>query len=109
MTLRTIPAFAPFEDPVGVLVLLVGAEVPLADDADFVAVDVDELELDLLVDVWLVVDVSELVVVVVLLSVEEEVDEGVEEVELDVVVIEADGEGLSDPTEPEPWTVIMSL
>ena len=85
------------------LVLLVGAEVPLADDADFVAVDVDELELDLL-DVWLVVDVPELVVVMLLL-VEEEVDEEVEEVELDVldvVVVEADGEALADPTEPEP-------
>lgn len=33
------------------LVLLVGADVPLADEADFVALDVDELEPDVLVDV----------------------------------------------------------
>ena len=33
------------------LELLVGAEVPLADDADFVAPDIDEPELALLVDV----------------------------------------------------------
>ena len=86
------------------LVLLVGAEVPLADDADLVAPDVDELELDLLVDVWLVVDVSELVVVV-LVPVEEEV---VEE-ELDAVVVMADGEELADSTEPEPSMLISSL
>lgn len=40
------------------LVLLVGADVPLADDADIVAPDTDEPELDLLVDVWLVVEVA---------------------------------------------------
>ena len=109
---RAIPALAPWEDPVGVLRLLVGAEVPLADDADFVAADVDELELDLLADVWLVVDVPE-VEVTVLLSVEEEVEEDEEvegeEVELDVVVVEVDNEGLADPTEFEPSTVIVSL
>ena len=103
---RAIPALAPWEDPVGVLTLLVGAEVPLADDADFVAADVDELELDLLADVWLVVDVPE-VEVTVLLSVEEEVEE--DEVELDVMVVEVDDEGLADPTEFEPSTVIVSL
>lgn len=90
------------------LELLVGAEVPLADDADFVAPDTDEPELDLLVDVWLVVEVAELVVVV-LLSVEEEVEGEVELVELDVVVVEANGEGLADPTESEPLTVMLSL
>lgn len=105
MIRRTVPAFAPFEDPVGVLVLLVGAEVPLADDADFVALDVDELVSDLLVDVWLVVEVSESVVVV-LVSVEEEVEE---EEELEVVVVDADDEGLADSTELEPSTVTLSL
>lgn len=99
LILRTVPALAPFEDPVGVLELLVGAEVPLADDADFVAL-VDELEPDSLVEVWLVVEVSELVVVV-LVSVEEEVEK--EEVELDVVVAKADS------TELEPSTVTLSL
>ena len=63
---RAVPAL---EDPVGVLVLLVGAEVPLADEVDFVALDVDELEPDLLEDVWLVVDIPE-AVVTVLVSVE---------------------------------------
>ena len=103
---RAVPALAPFEDPVGVLMLLVGAEVPLADDADFVAPDVDELEPDLLVDIWLVVDIPE-AVVVVLLSVGEEVEE--EEVELDALVVEVVGEGLADSTELEPSTVIRSL
>ena len=109
---RVVPALVPFEDPVGVLMLLVGAEVPLADDADFVA-PVDELELDSLADVWLVVDVPEVVVdvpelvVTVLLPVAEEVEE--EEVELDAVVIEKDDEELADPTESEPSTVILSL
>ncbi len=103
MTLRATPALAPFEAPVGELILLLGAEVPLADDADVVAVDIDELGLDLLVDVWLVVEVSELIVVV-LVSVEEEVE--VEEVELDTEVVEADGEEL---TESEPSTVTLSL
>lgn len=74
MTRSTVPAFAPFEEPVGVLVLVVGAEVPLADDADLVAPDVDELEADLLVDAWLVAEVSELRVVV-LVSMEEEAEE----------------------------------
>ena len=109
---RAIPALAPPEDPVWVLTLLVGAEVPLADDADFVAADVDELELDLLADVWLVVDVPE-VDVTVLLSVEEEVEEDEEveeeEVELDVMVVEVEDEGLADPTEFEDSTVIGSL
>ena len=89
--------------------LLVGAEVPLADDADFVGPDVDELEPDLLAEVWLVVDVPE-ALVVVLLSAGEEVEE--EEVELDALVIEVVevvGEGLADPTELEPSTVIRSL
>ena len=54
-------------------------------------------------DVWLVVEVSELIVVV-LVSVEEEVE--VEEVELDTEVVEADGEEL---TESEPSTVTLSL
>ena len=120
-TPRASPALAPLEDPVGVLMLLVGAEVPLADDGDLVAADVDELELDLLADVWLVVDVPEVVVTVPLL-VEEEVEEEVveeavveeeeaeeEEVELDVVVVRVDDEGLADPTEFEPSTVILSL
>ena len=112
LTLRASPALAPWEEPVGVLMLLVGADVPLADDADFVAADVDELELDLLEDVGLVVDVPE-VVVTVLLSVEEEVEEDEEveeeEVELEVVVAEVDDEGLADSTEFEPSTVIGSL
>lgn len=56
------------------LVLLVGAEVPLVDDADLVAPDVDKLEADLLVDAWLVAEVSELRVVV-LVSMEEEAEE----------------------------------
>lgn len=106
LTLRTFPTFAPLEGPVGVLVLLVGAEVPLADDADLVALEVDELEPDLLVDAWLTVEASELVAVV-LISVEEEVKD--EEVELDVVVVEADGEGLADSTELESSTVMLSL
>ena len=105
-TPKSIVTLAPSEDPVGVLVLLVGAEVPLADDADVVAADVDELELDLLADVWLVVDVPE-VEVTVLLSVEEGVE--AEEVELDLVVVEVDDERLADPTEFEPSTVIVSL
>ena len=111
LTPKAIPALAPPEDPVGVLLLLVGAEVPLAEDAEVVAADVDELELDLLADVWLVVDVPEVVVTV--LSVEEEIEEDEEveeeEVELDVVVAEVDDEGLADPTEFEPSTVIVSL
>ena len=96
------------------LVLLVGAEVPLADDADLVAPVVDELELDLLEDVWLVVDVSELVVVM-LVPVEEEVvvaeeeEEEGEVEELDAVVVMADAEELADPTGPEPSTLISSL
>ena len=106
LTPRAVSALVPFEDPVGVLMLLVGAEVPLADDADFVAPDVDELEPDLLVDLWLVVDIPE-AVVVVLLSVGEEVEE--EEVELDALVVEVVGEGLVDSTELEPSTVIRSL
>lgn len=112
LTPRVTPALAPLEEPVGVLMLLVGAEVPLADDADFVAADVDELEVDLLADVELVLDVPE-VVVTVLLPVEEEVEEDEEvegeEVELDVVVAEVDDEGLADPMEFEPSTVIGSL
>lgn len=52
------------------------------------------------------VDVPE-AVVVVLLSVGEEVEE--EEVELDALVVEVVGEGLADPTELEPSTVIRSL
>ena len=40
---------------------------------------------------------------------EEEVEGEVELVELDVVVVEADGEGLADPTESEPLTVMLSL
>ena len=112
LTPKAVPALAPTGDLVGVLMLLVGAEVPLADEADFVAADVDEPELDLLADVWLVVDVPE-VEVTVLLSVEEEVDEDeeVEEegVELDVVVVEVDDEGLADPLELEPSTAIVSL
>ena len=112
LTPKAIVTLAPSEDPVGVLVLLVGAEVPLADDADFVAADVDELELDLLADVWLVVGVPELEVTV-LLSMEEEGEEDeeveAEEVELDVVVVEVDDERLADPTEFEPSTVIVSL
>ncbi len=102
------PELAPFEDPVGVFVLLVGAEVPLADDAELVAPDVDEL--DLLVDVWLVVDESDLVVVVLVpveeVVVGEEVEEEVVEEEVDAVVVVADGEEL---TEPEPSTLISSL
>ena len=112
LTLKVTPALAPWEDPVGVLMLLVGAEVPLADDADFVAADVDELEPDLLADVLLAVDVPE-VEVTVLVSVEVEVEEYEEveedEVELDVMVAEVDDEALADPTELEPSTVIGSL
>ena len=117
LTPKATPALAPWEDPVGVLMLLVGAEVPLADDADCVAADVDELELDLLADVLLEVDVPE-VEVTVLLSVEVEVEEDEEveeaeveedEVELDVMVAEVDDEALADPTEFEPSTVIGSL
>lgn len=48
----------------------VGADVPLAEDADFVAPDVDVLEPALLEDVRLVVAVPGLVVIV-LLSVDE--------------------------------------
>ena len=95
---RTVPALALFEDPVGVLVLLVGAEVPLADDADddvdLVAPDVDELDDDLVVEV---VEPGAIVLVPdeeVLVSDEEEVGE--ETVELVVVVAERDGEGLVD-------------
>ena len=111
LTPKAVPALAPAEDPVVVLLLLVGAEVPLADDADFVEADVDELELDLLAEVWLVVDVPE-VEVTVLLSVGEEAEEDgevEEEVELDVMVVEVDDEGLADATEFEPLTVIGSL
>ena len=97
----------PLEDPVVVLVLLVGAEVPLADDADFVAPDVDGLEVDLLVDVWLVPEVSELVAVVLVSAEEVEVDE--DEVELDMAVVEADGDALIDSTVLEPSTVMLSL
>ena len=107
MKLRAVPALAPFDDPVGVLLLLVGAEVPLADDADFVP-DVDELELELLVDALLVVEVSEAgVVEVARLSVEEDVEE--EEVELDATVVEVVSDGLADSTELEPSTVMLSL
>ena len=106
---RAVPAFAPFEDPVGVLVPLVGAEVPLADDdeVDLVAPDVDELD-----DV-LVVEVAEPAAIVLvpdeegLVSDEEEVGE--ETVELEVVVAKRDGEGLVDWTESEPSTVMLSL
>ena len=104
---------APSEDPVGVLMLRVGAEVPLADDADFVAADVDELEPDLLADV----DVAEAGVTVLGVGEDEGIEEGevkeeeVEEreVELEIVVVEVDDEGLADPTESEPSTVIESL
>lgn len=106
---RAVPALAPFEDPVGVLVPLVGAEVPLADDDEFdlVAPDVDELD-----DV-LVVEVAEPAAFVLvpdeegLVSDEEEVGE--ETVELEVVVAKRDGEGLVDWTESEPSTVMLSL
>ena len=106
------PELAPFEDPVGVLVLLVGAEVPLADEAEVVAPDVDALELDLLVDVWLVEDDSDLVVVLVSVEevvVGEEVEEEVVEEELDAEVVVEDGEELADSAEPEPSTLISSL
>ena len=92
------------------LVPLVGAEVPLADDAgdvDLVAPDVDERE-----DV-LVVEVAEPAAIVlvpdeeVLVSDEEEVGE--ELVELEVVAAKIDGEGLVDWTESEPSTVMLSL
>ena len=108
MTPRVVPALALFEDPVGLLALLVGAEVPLADDADFVVLNVDELEPDLPADVWLVVEVSE-PVDVVLNTATEEVEE--EEVELDamVVAVDADAEELADSDELEPSTVILSL
>ena len=90
------------------LVLLVGAEVPLADEADAVALDVDGVEPDVPVDdVWLVVEVLELVVVV-LVSVEEEEEEEEEEVELGVVVVMVDGERVA-ATELEPSTLITSL
>ncbi len=109
LTLMMAPELAPFEDPVGVFVLLVGAEVPLADDAELVAPDVDALELDLLVDVWLVVDDSDLVVVVLVLVEGEEVEEEVVEEEVDAVVVVADDEELADSTEPEPSTLISTL
>lgn len=108
LTLRAVAALVPLEDPVGVLVLLVGAEVPLADDADFVAPDADGLEVDLLVDVWLVLEVPE-PVALVLVSVEEEVKVEEEEVELDMTVIEADGDALTDPAVLEPSTIMLSL
>lgn len=107
---RAFPALALFEDPVGVLVLLVGAEVPLADDADdvdLVAPDVDELDDDFVVEV---VEPAAIVLVAdeeVLVSDEEEVGE--ETVELEVVVAKVDGEGLVDWTESEPSTVMLSL
>ena len=107
---KAFPALALFEDPVGVLVILVGAEVPLADDADdvdLVAPDVDELDDDLVVEV---VEPAEIVLVPdeeVLVSDEEEVGE--ETVELEVVVAKVDGEGLVDWTESEPSTVMLSL
>ena len=96
LTPRTAPALAPFEDPVGVLVLLVGAEVPLADDADVVAPDVDEVELDFVVEV-------SVLLVVVLVSVEEGV------LELDGMVVMVEDEELADSTELEPSTLILSL
>lgn len=97
-------------------IVLVGAEVPLAEDADFVALDVDVLEPALLEDAWLVVAVPGLVVVV-LLSVNERVEEEEvedeeveeEEVELDALVVKAVDEGLADSTVFEPSTVILSL
>lgn len=111
----------PFADAVGVPITLVGAEVPLAEDADFVAPDVDVLEPALLEDVWLVVAVPGLEVIW-LLSVDEGVeDEEVEddeveddeveeeEVELDALVVKAVDEGLADSTVFEPSTVILSL
>ena len=107
---RAFPALELFEDPVGVLVLLVGAEVPLADDADdvdLVAPDVDELDDDLVVEV---VEPAAIVLVPdeeVLVSDEEEVGE--ETVELEVVVAKVDGEGLVDWAESEPSTVMLSL
>lgn len=96
--------------------VLVGAEVPLAEDADFVALDVDVLEPALLEDVWLVVAVPGLVVIV-LLSVDEGVEEEEvedeeveeEEVELGALVVKAVDEGLADSTVFEPSTVILSL
>lgn len=110
LTPRTLPALVPPEElPVGVLVLLVGADVPLAEDADLDALETDEPALDLLVDVWLAVEVAELVVEVsVEEEVEEEVDEEVDEVVEDVAATEAVGEAL-DSTESEPLTVILSL
>ena len=115
---RAFPALALFEDPVGVLVLLVGAEVPLADDADddvdLVAPDVDELDDDLVLEVVepaaivLVPDEEVLVLdEAVLVSDEEEVGE--ETVELEVVAVRKDGEELVDWTESEPATVMLSL
>ena len=114
---RAFPALALFEDPVGVLVLLVGADVPLADDADdvdLVAPDVDELDDDLVVEVVepaaIVLVPDEEVLVPdeeVLVSVEEEVGE--ETVELEVVVAKVDGEELVDWAESEPSTVMLSL
>ena len=96
--------------------VLVGAEVPLAEDADFVALDVDVLEPALVEDVWLVVAVPGLVVIV-LLSVDEGVEEEEvedeeveeEEVELGALVVKAVDEGLADSTVFEPSTVILSL
>ena len=100
------------------LVLLVGAEVPLADDADddvdFVAPAVDELLDDLVVEVvepGAIVLVPDEEVLVpddeVLVSDEEEVGE--ETVELVVVVAKRDDAGLVDWTESEPSTVMLSL
>ena len=91
------------------LVPLVGAEVPLADDeeVDLVAPDVDELD-----DV-LVVEVAEPAAVVVVPDeeglVSDEGEVGEETVELEVVVAKSDGEGLVDWTESEPSTVMLSL
>lgn len=108
LTPRAVAALAPFDDPVGVLLLLVGAEVPLADDADFVAPDVDELEIELLVDARLVVENSEAdLVVLARLSVEKDVEE--EEVELDATVVEVVGEELAGATGLEPSTMMLSL
>ena len=107
---RAFPALALFEDPVGVLVLLVGAEVPLADDADdvdLVAPDVDELDDDLVVEVIEPAAIVLLPDEEVLVSDDEEVEE--ETVELEVVVAKVDGEGLVDWTESEPSTVMLSL
>ena len=107
---RAVPALALFEDPVGVLVLLVGAEVPLADDADdvdLVAPDVDELDDDLVLEVVEPVAIVLVPDEEVLVSDEEEVGE--ETVELEVVAVKRDVEGLVDWTESEPSTVTLSL